>query len=140
MIKTVNKTNNNIKKAFADGGFINGIKTIGGTILSFVLRPIEMVLNLLSKIPGVGKYLGAGANSIAALREAALNGFGAVNNGTEPVTAPITQGERTAYSVTESSSTENIHVDIALDEKLKGSVSGSAPNASLNLIKSGAFK
>jgi len=44
-----------ISAAFTEGGFIEGIKTIGATITQMILKPVEQVLGLLSKIPGVGE-------------------------------------------------------------------------------------
>jgi TP901 family phage tail tape measure protein len=42
-----------IKDAFTDGGFIAGIKKIGVTILDAILMPIQQLLKLVSKIPGL---------------------------------------------------------------------------------------
>jgi len=127
----------NIKSAFTDGGFVAGIKTIGGTIVSAILHPIEQVLMLISKIPGIGKIAGVGANAIAGFREEALTGWGAVNN--QPAVAPVTQGERTAYSMNETITEDHVKVDIGLEKGLKGSVSGTAPNISISSLKSGAW-
>lgn len=43
--------------AFKEGGFINGIKMIGVSILQFIWAPIHGILKLLSAIPGVGKFV-----------------------------------------------------------------------------------
>lgn len=43
-----------IFEAFKSGGFLNGIKMLGLTILEFVAAPIRAVLGLISKIPGLG--------------------------------------------------------------------------------------
>lgn len=43
--------------AFKEGGFINGIKMIGVSILQFIWAPIHSILKLLSAIPGVGKFV-----------------------------------------------------------------------------------
>lgn len=40
--------------AFKDGGFINGIKMIGLSILQFICAPLQGILNMLSFIPGIG--------------------------------------------------------------------------------------
>ena len=42
-----------IKKAFTDGGFIAGIKAIGEAILSFVLKPFELIIKAIEKITGL---------------------------------------------------------------------------------------
>lgn len=40
--------------AFKAGGFINGIKMIGLSILQFICTPLQGILNMLSFIPGIG--------------------------------------------------------------------------------------
>lgn len=126
----------NITQAFSDGGFVAGIKTIGGTIISAVLAPIQKVFKLLSKIPGVGSYFDGKAAGLADFRADALTGFGAMDN----VTAPVTQGERTAYSVTENNNNTSTEVTVTLDKGLKGSVSGNAPNVTVQSVSSAAWK
>lgn len=128
----------NIKQAFSDGGFIAGIKTIGGTILSSLLAPIQKVFELLSKIPGVGSYFSGKATGLADFRSDALGGFGALN---EPVTtAPVTNGERAAYTVNEMNNNTSTEVTVTLDKGLKGSISGNAPNVTVQSVSSAAWK
>jgi len=56
-----------IKKAFQEGGFLNGIKAIGKAILSFMLKPIEVILKAIGKIPGM-KWATKGAEAISNFR------------------------------------------------------------------------
>jgi TP901 family phage tail tape measure protein len=42
-----------IKKAFSEGGILGGIVAIGKTLLSFVLKPLEVILKAVGKIPGM---------------------------------------------------------------------------------------
>lgn len=137
MIVEIARNFENIKQAFSEGGFIAGIKTIGGTILSAVLAPIQQIFELLSKIPGVGSFFSDKAGGLADFRAKALTGFGSVGNNS--VTAPVTQGERTAYTMNETVTEDHVKIDVALDKGLKGSVTGTAPNTSLNLVRSGSF-
>lgn len=137
MIVEISRNFENIKQAFSEGGFIAGIKTIGGTIISAVLAPIQQIFELLSKIPGVGSFFSDKAGGLADFRAKALTGFGSVGN--KSVTAPVTQGERTAYTMNETVTEDHVKIDVALDKGLKGSVTGTAPNTSLNLVRSGAF-
>ena len=132
----------NIKAAFTDGGFVDGIRVIGGTIVSAIIAPIEKALRLLSTIPGVGKIMGNGADMLAGFRESALTGWGAVNpQKTEPVTtAPVTNGERAAYTVNETNNNTSTEVTVTLDKGLKGSVSGNAPNVTVQSVSSAAWK
>ena len=150
----------NIKQAFSEKGVVAGIKTIGGTIISAVLAPIQKVFELLSKIPGVGSYFDGKAAGLADFRADALTGFGAMDNvagmqianSSVPtseqslmakqnnVTAPVTQGERTAYSVTENNNNTSTEVTVTLDKGLKGSVSGNAPNVTVQSVSSASWK
>ena len=138
MIVEIVNNFDNIKKAFSEGGFIAGIKTIGGTILSAVLAPIQQIFELLSKIPGVGSYFEGKAAGVADFRSKALTGFGSVGN--NPVTAPVTQGERTAYSVNETNNNTSTEVTVTLDKGLKGTASGNAPNVTVQSISSASWK
>jgi hypothetical protein len=58
----------NIVKAFQDGGILAGILRMGGTIVSAILAPIQALLELLSKIPGMGSLAGKGADKIQEFR------------------------------------------------------------------------
>lgn len=76
-----------IKKAFETEGIIGGFKKLGQVILDGVLYPIQQFLQLLSKIPGVGKYIGNAADKIKGLREGALGAkpeVGQTINQTQP--------------------------------------------------------
>lgn len=46
-----------IKKAFSEGGISAGIERIGQVILDALLMPMQQFLQLVSKIPGVGKFV-----------------------------------------------------------------------------------
>lgn len=138
MIVEVVDNFDNIKKAFSEGGFIAGIKTIGGTIISAVLAPIQKLFELLSKIPGVGSYFSDKASGLADFRAKALTGFGSIGNNS--VTAPVTQGERTAYSVTENNNNTSTEVTVTLDKGLKGTASGNAPNVTVQSVSSASWK
>ena len=57
-----------IKKAFADSSIVRAIKRIGSTILNAMLLPIQKLLELLSRIPGLGHLAGKGAEFIQEIR------------------------------------------------------------------------
>ena len=136
-----------IKTAFTDGGFVNGIKVLGGTILSSILHPLQSIFELLSKLPLVGDVFNKKAKALESFRQNALNGFGAMDNVAKMqlanssvptsvqslmakqnnVTAPVTQGERTAYSVTENNNNTSTEVTVTLDQAPKGTARGNAP-------------
>lgn len=44
-----------LSDSFKQGGFINGMKTLGAVILQFVLRPLMQVIEFLEKIPLIKK-------------------------------------------------------------------------------------
>lgn len=149
-----------IKTAFTDGGFMNGIKVLGGTILSAILHPLQSILELLSKLPLVGDVFNKQAKALESFRQNALNGFGAMDNVAKMqlanssvptsvqslmakqnnVTAPVTQGERTAYSVTENNNNTSTEVTVTLDKGLKGTASGNAPNVTVQSVSSASWK
>ena len=149
-----------IKTAFTDGGFVNGIKVLGGTILSAILHPLQSIFELLSKLPLVGDFFKKQAQALGAFRQNALNGFGAMDNVAKMqlanssvptsvqslmakqnnVTAPVTQGERTAYSVTENNNNTSTEVTVTLDKGLKGTASGNAPNVTVQSVSSASWK
>ena len=149
-----------IKTAFTDGGFVNGIKVLGGTILSAILHPLQSILELLSKLPLVGDVFKKQAQALGSFRQNALNGFGAMDNVAKMqlanssvptsvqslmakqnnVTAPVTQGERTAYSVTENNNNTSTEVTVTLDKGLKGTASGNAPNVTVQSVSSASWK
>ncbi len=149
-----------IKTAFTDGGFVNGIKVLGGTILSSILHPLQSIFEVLSKLPLVGDVFNKKAKALESFRQNALNGFGAMDNVAKMqlanssvptsvqslmakqnnVTAPVTQGERTAYSVTENNNNTSTEVTVTLDKGLKGTASGNAPNVTVQSVSSASWK
>lgn len=57
-----------LKDSFKSGGFISGIKAIGKVIIDAILMPMQQLLELISKIPGLG-IAGTGAEKIQSLRD-----------------------------------------------------------------------
>lgn len=57
-----------LKKAFTEGGFIAGIKRIGFVLIDALLAPVQGLLTLISKIPGLGG-VAKGADFIQGLRD-----------------------------------------------------------------------
>jgi TP901 family phage tail tape measure protein len=58
-----------IKQAFTDGGIVAGLKRIGLVLLDAILMPVQQLLEVLSKIPGLGGLAQKGADAINGLRE-----------------------------------------------------------------------
>ena len=65
-----------IKKAFTDGGFVAGIKKIGGVLLSSLIDPLVYILKLAAKIPGLGGKVDPLIEKIEAFQARAEGGFG----------------------------------------------------------------
>ncbi len=57
-----------ITAAFEKGGIVGGIKRIGLVLLDALLYPVQQLLGLLAKIPGLGGLAGGGAKWIAEMR------------------------------------------------------------------------
>lgn len=59
---------NSVKTAFTDGGILAGLKRIGFVLIDAMLKPVQALLELLAKIPGMGKLAGRGAQWIEDMR------------------------------------------------------------------------
>ncbi|WP_269222006.1 phage tail tape measure protein [Flavobacterium sp. IMCC34518] len=57
-----------ITAAFEKGGIVGGIKRIGLVLLDALLYPVQQLLGLLAKIPGLGGLAGTGGKWIAEMR------------------------------------------------------------------------
>ena len=57
-----------LKQAFADSSIVAGLKRIGSFLLNMLLLPIQKLLELLSRIPGLGHLAGKGAEFIHEMR------------------------------------------------------------------------
>ena len=57
-----------LKQAFADSSIVAGLKRIGSFLLNMLLLPIQKLLELLSRIPGLGTLAGKGAEFIHEMR------------------------------------------------------------------------
>lgn len=127
VINSIVESFDSIKKAFSDGGILAGIKAIGLAILNGLLAPIQSFLEMLSKIPGIGNLAGKGAAALDNLR----------SNLSGPTTAPVTQGERMAYSREESYNT--VDVNLNMPKGVTGTVSGKAPDVTIRTTSSGSL-
>jgi len=57
-----------IVDAFSHDGILGGLKRIGIVLLDAVLYPVQQLLELLSKIPGLGNLAGAGVDKLKHIR------------------------------------------------------------------------
>lgn len=58
-----------IVQAFKSDGIIGGLKRIGIVLMDVFLKPLQQFLELIAKIPGMGKIAGDGAKQIENLRK-----------------------------------------------------------------------
>ena len=68
MFKSLYDHWDSIKKAFADGGILAGLRRIGVVLFDALLKPIQQLLELVAKLPGMGGIAGFAANKIKELR------------------------------------------------------------------------
>ena len=122
--------------AFANGGFLAGIKAIGGAILSFILWPIEKLLGALTWIPGIGGKISEWRDSLASFR-AGLTGADTETTDVAPITARDAQSIQTERFISETENNSN--VTIGLERGLTAQVSGSAPGIRVEQYHSGGF-
>jgi len=58
-----------VKESFTTGGILAGIKRIGIVLLDAVLMPVQQLLEMLAKVPGLGSLAEMGADKIKGIRE-----------------------------------------------------------------------
>lgn len=68
LVMTIKRYWDSIVDAFTNGGFIEGIKQIGRALLDLILYPVQQLLELLSKIPGLGRLAAKGFDFIKEMR------------------------------------------------------------------------
>lgn len=109
---------------------INAIKNVGAFILSFILAPVQHLFSLLSKIPGLrlGNVMGEMAAGIENFRNMLDN---------PDATAPVTTGERVAYS--EEKTTSDVNISVAPEKGSTAHIVGAAPDVDIKMLPSGAF-
>lgn len=69
IIQSLRRNWDMVKEAFSAGGLLGGLKAIGAVLIDAVLMPIQQLLELLAKIPGMGALAGGGASKIKEMRE-----------------------------------------------------------------------
>lgn len=123
-----------IIEAFQGGGFIAGIKQIGVAILEFLLSPVQKLLGMLSKIPGIGgKFEGINDDISSWIDSMKYQG----ENTEVSNTAPVSNAER--YSYSQNNNVNETRMTIGLEKGLTGQVSGPAPGITVKTASSGSF-
>lgn len=123
-----------IIQAFQGGGFLAGIKQIGVSIIQWLLTPVQKLLGMLSKIPGIG-------GKFAGINEGISEWIDSMSYHDENTevsqAAPVTPAER--YSYSNSNNVSETRMTIGLEKGLTGQVSGPAPNIDVKTLSSGTF-
>lgn len=105
-----------IKKAFSEGGFLEGIKAIGRALLSFFLKPLEVILGAVGKITGA-KWAIEATKQIGDLRTGLDTGL--VQEKPVNKDASVLESKKTI----ESNNNQNLKIDIN-DPNNRANISG----------------
>ena len=136
-----------IVETFQSDGIIAGIQKLGGVLLSGLLAPIQGLLELLAKIPGIGDKFAPAIDKIKELRgelkgieaetPAAVYGVdsGSLAHYTSPV-APMTTAEQYMYSQT--TNREQIEIGLRADPGTSARIINPPRTPNIQLIPSGA--
>jgi tape measure domain-containing protein len=143
MIKSVKSHWDSIVDGFKSGGMLEGIKRLGLAILDGILKPVQRLLEMIGKIPGL-KVAGNMASGIASLRESinaaiptpepkkedtaengdnpnkelkdAVNGKNKGGSGTDKLKGKADKGTKAAVSGGQRNTTVNIHIQDMVKE------------------------
>lgn len=109
-----------IKKAFQSGGFLQGIIAIGKALLSFIIKPVEVIMKAIAKITGA-KWASNVAGGLEKFRSSLDEGLLNQNETVTPVNkdaAVLTQKK-----ILETNNTQNVQINID-DNTGRASVGG----------------
>ena len=116
IVNTIKKLVNSwdgIKRAFSDGGFMDGIKKLGGVLISALIDPLVFFLKMLAKIPGLGSTIDPLIEKIGAFQANAEGGFGVDEklNNQAPINTAATQNAVQSEIIKESRQSVDINVN-----------------------------
>lgn len=120
-----------VSDAFSKGGILAGLKRIGIVLLDTILYPVQQLLKLLAKIPGLSHLAGKGADKIADMRKK-LN---LIPDGTEKTPAEKTHKKQTDKAKAQQGKKEEVNDHVFDALKKEGVISGSEDDI-LEKIKS----
>lgn len=101
-----------ITSAFKNGGIVAGLKAIGATILDAILYPLQKVLEIVAKLPVVGKFAAQGALGIQGMRE---------DMGIKTTEAVNPKAAEAEGMVNRTEQTNNAKVDVNINDPQKRS-------------------
>lgn len=99
-----------VKDAFSTGGILGGLKAIGKVLIDALLMPMQQLLELVAKVPGMGDLAGNAAAKIAAIRD----GLGVNTGGNEDLEAEIlpTTNQASNEQLIERTNNSNVNLNI----------------------------
>ena len=104
MVQSFRKNWESVVSAFRDGGILQGLKRVGMVILDALIAPIQQVLELLSRIPGMN-IAGRWAENINNFRENVLN------IDTSPIKKTSDQAEEASDNIADFANNTNAAAD-----------------------------
>lgn len=69
MIVLIRRNWDSVKASFSEGGLLGGLKALGAVLLQSVLTPIQQILGLIERIPGVGRIAARLNERVSSLTE-----------------------------------------------------------------------
>lgn len=98
-----------VVNAFKTGGIMGALKAIGKVLLDALLMPVQQLLNLLSKVPGMANLASKGVDKIQQMREA----LGVNTGDSKPVlsSSEVKQGQVTNENINTTNNKLDINVN-----------------------------
>ena len=126
LVQSFRATWESVVQAFKTDGILGGLKRIGQVLLDAMLKPVQSLLEILAKIPGLGYLAEGGAKKIAEIRSN-LN--------------TISEGEKSKSGTSTASSKTSINDKLAAATSIKGNglngVSGTKGSATTAVATGG---
>ena len=98
-----------VVNAFKTGGIMGALKAIGKVLLDALLMPVQQLLNLLSKVPGMANLASKGVDKIQQMRDA----LGVNTGDSKPLlsSSEVKQGQVTNENINTTNNKLDINVN-----------------------------
>lgn len=144
MIQGVWNAISRIAGVFMDGGIIAGIKQIGAEILSGLLYPIQYLLELIAKIPGVGGLIQPALDKLESFRNGLtgiepsinINHSGELDGVQSSSLAPVSSAQQNAY-YSRQDSYQHTEISVRAEQGSRAKVTQRPKSPNFNLAVSG---
>ncbi len=130
----------NFANFFTSGVIIRGIKSIGASILSGLLYPIQGLLELIAKIPFVGKKVQPAVDKLNSLRNGLTNSVSAmpIRSAQSAGLAPVSNAEQYSY-YSRRDNYDHAEIAVRAERGSSAKVVRQPQSAKLNIVSSGAW-